>query len=398
METVAFFFYVQNQVKMKIAFDGQIFLSGEKTGVAWVGYKLLDSLENAQGNICQINVLKRKLNRGSLRDLEHFQKKGFAIRHPVLSNSVLCKTYMFFRLFYSALFGSDADVTVFFNFIVPQGVKGRKIVFIHDMAYRAYPKTVRFRTKMNLILNMNRTIKRADHIVTVSEFSRSEIMKYLRIPKKNITVIPCGVDHAVFRPGYPKRQVDRVREKYGIDGDYLLYLGTIEPRKNLERLVVAYQRLLYRMPNAPLLLLAGGKGWKSRSIYAAASKRMLKGKIRFLGYVENADRPLLLNGAMAFVFPSLYEGFGMPPLEAMACGTPVITSDSASLPEVAGDAAIKVDPMRTDEIAEAMYRICKDEDFRKRLSESGLRRAEKYTWKRAACRLQKTINKIAEKD
>ena len=207
---------------------------------------------------------------------------------------------------------------------------------------------------------MRTSCRHADHIVTVSAFSKKEIMRLLHVPEGKITVIPNAVDHTVYHTDYSKDQLKMVRSRYGIREDYFLYLGTIEPRKNLERLLDAYARLCREKPDTPQLVLAGRRGWLCDGIYEKARSLNLGNKILFTGYVRQQDSPMLMCGAAAFVFPSLYEGFGMPPLEAMACGTPVITSNTTSLPEVAGDAAVLVNPKSRSEIYRAMKQMLED--------------------------------------
>lgn len=378
---------------MRIAFDGHIFAGENMTGIGWFGYYVMDSLRKYSDNTYRINVCRNR--KETRKKVEHFSKKGFEICERKFPNRLFRFLYTLRGLPYSFLYGTDTDVTVFFNYVVPRGVKGKKIVFVHDMAYRAHPDTVRCLTKVNLKMNMKRSVLRADHIVTISKFSRREIAKYFHFLKNSISIIPCGVDHKVFHPNYEKREVRRVLEKYNITASYILYLGTIEPRKNLERLLYGYHEAAQKTPELPQLILAGGDGWRNRSIYAAVKKLRLDGKVRFLGYVDAMDRPLLLNGAWAFVFPSIYEGFGIPPLEAMACGVPVVTSNAASLPEVVGDAAVKVNPYSIREIAEAICLVCQDEDLRKELRERGIERAKKFKWEYAAEKLEKVIREVA---
>ena len=212
-------------------------------------------------------------------------------------------------------FHTEADLVQFFNFTIPPGVSGKRIAMVHDMAYRTCPYTVHRKTRVWLELNMKRTGRRADHIVTVSEFSKKEIIKYLHIPEEKITVVPNAVDHAIYRPDYTQEQIQKVLKRYHIQREYFLYLGTIEPRKNLERLIGAYGQLCREKTGIPQLVLAGKKGWLCGDIYEKARRLNLGDNILFTGYVNQEDSPVLMCGAEAFVFPSLYEGFGMLGLE-----------------------------------------------------------------------------------
>lgn len=184
----------------------------------------------------------------------------------------------------------------------------------------------------------------------------------------------------------------KVQEKYNLPEKFVLFLGTIEPRKNIEAVIRAFDKASYEFPSYELLL-AGGKGWNNKGIYEIHNKLKNKDKIRFLGYVEHEEKPALYKLASLFVFPSIYEGFGLPPLEAMACGTPVITSNASSLPEVVGDAGLMVNPYNINELVEAMKVMLSDAELRQRFIEKGLARAQKFTWERCA---EKTLELIQQ--
>lgn len=287
-----------------------------------------------------------------------------------------------------------ADITHFFNYIVPFGVCGKTVVTVHDMVLHAHPETMRDRTRTLLWLRLNGSMRRADRIVTDSVFSKQEIAKYYPAYAHKVDVVPCGVDTKRFHPVANRVQIDRIKEKLGIAGDYFLYVGTLEPRKNLVRLIQAYEILCHRHNDMPKLVLAGGKGWQYDAVFAAAARFCEKGQIRFVDYVPAPFLAALYAGAAAFVFPSLYEGFGLPPLEAMACGTPVIVSNAASLPEVVGDAALQIDPGSAEEIAKAMQTILDDTGMRQQMRQRGLARAEMFTWDAAAERLYAVYSRM----
>lgn len=285
---------------------------------------------------------------------------------------------------YKHFFGKKADITHFFNYIVPPAVHGKTVVTVHDMVYKAFPETVRARTKYMLDTGLKRSMKRADLIVTDSEFSKAEILKYFPQHESKLRVVPCGVDLEKFRPCETPERIPEVKKSLEIEGDYFLYLGTIEPRKNLERLIEAYHIFSQRVSDAPKLVLAGGKGWLYDSIFAKVKELKLDKQVIFTKYVPAEDMNPLMCGALAFVFPSLYEGFGMPPLEAMACGVPVLASGEASLPEVTGDCAVICDAYSAESIAEGLMKLCSDDELRKDLSRRGLERAGSFTWDNSA--------------
>lgn len=298
---------------------------------------------------------------------------------------------------YDRATGNRADITHFFNYIVPFGVKSKTVVTVHDMVLHAYPETMRSRTRRLLQLRLETSMRRADCIVTDSEFSKREIETYYPAYAHKVQVVYCGVDTAVFHPAEDAKAIRRMQHRQGIAGDYFLYLGTLEPRKNLIRLIEAYGILCQKRRDLPKLVLAGGKGWLYDDIFSAAERLCPRGQVLFPDYIPAADLPLLYAGAAAFVFPSLYEGFGMPPLEAMACGTPVITSAAASLPEVAGEGAMLVDPCSAEEIADAMQTVLDDTAMRQQLRQRGLERAKLFSWENAAEKLYSIYRDTIEK-
>lgn len=290
---------------------------------------------------------------------------------------------------YKLFFGKDIDVTHFFNYIAPPGVHGKTVITVHDMVYKAFPETVRSRTKMMLNTGLKRSMRQADIIVTDSEFSKSEILKYFPKHAEKIRVVYCGVDLEKFKPCDTPERIPEVKRSLGIEGDYFLYLGTIEPRKNLERLISAYHIFTQRIKDAPKLVLAGGKGWLYDSIFQKVADLKLSDKVIFTKYVPSEDMNPLMCGALAFVFPSIYEGFGMPPLEAMACGVPVLVSNAASLPEVVGDCGVICDAYSEENIANGLYNLYTDTALRADLSIRGRKRAEGFSWDRSAEMLYK---------
>jgi glycosyltransferase involved in cell wall biosynthesis len=294
---------------------------------------------------------------------------------------------------YAWFFGKN-DLTHFFNYIVPPHVGGKTVVTVHDMVYRTFPETVRGRTKHMLDMGLVPSMKRADRIVTDSEFSRSEIMKYYPEFAEKIRVVPCGVDSMRFHPVADMRQVNAVRAKYGIGERYFLYLGTLEPRKNLVRLINAYAEYAKNCDSPAQLVLAGGKGWLYDEIFSRVQEMQLGNCVIFTQYIAEADLCALMSGALAFTFPSLYEGFGMPPLEAMACGTPVLVSDAASLPEVTGESAVIVKAEDEASITAGLFRLHEDPALRERLSREGFERARDFTWERSAALLYQVYQEI----
>ncbi|MDE7311931.1 MAG: glycosyltransferase family 4 protein [Eubacterium sp.] len=384
---------------MKIAFDAQLFLGGDKTGIAWNAHNLIKELLKDTEHEYTLQCMKGRHAASQLYRLSEYQKAGGRIEYCSRCSYTLYKLlWILVPVPHRFFFRTKADISQFFNYAVPPGASGKRVTFIYDMAYRACPWTMNRKTRIWLELCMKKTCRHASHIVTVSKFSKREIMKYLGIPDDKISIVPCALNHAVYHPHYTKTQIQKVRSRYGIAQEYFLYVGTIEPRKNLERLIGAYAKLCKANKDVPQLVLAGKKGWLCEGIYQKVQRLHLEKQVLFTGYVRQEDSPVLMCGAEAFVFPSLYEGFGMPPLEAMACGTPVITSNTTALREVAADAAITVGPKSEREICQAMQLVLKDSRYREILRRRGLERAAAYTWEKSAKMLMEVYQKLYQEN
>lgn len=379
---------------MHIEFDAGPLISDRITGIGWceIGQTSAMTRTHPENTYSYSFFTSGKNSR--VERVREFAGKSVSLNSSSFSGYLYRAVSTFLPLPYSAFFGRKADVTHFFNYIVPPFVSGKKVVTVHDMVYKAFPETVRGRTKLMLNTGLKKSMKRADIIVTDSEFSKSEILKYFPQHSDKIRVVPCGVDTEKFRPCEDRERISQVKTSLGIEGEYFLYVGTIEPRKNLMRLIIAYNALAKKLDNPPKLVLAGGKGWLCDDIYAEVTKLDLQDKVIFTKYVPSEDMNPLMCGALAFVFPSIYEGFGMPPLEAMACGVPVLTTGEASLPEVTGDCAVICDAYSPKSIAQGMYRLCLDEKLRTELSRKGIERAKQFSWERSAEALHKIYKEL----
>ncbi len=387
---------------IRVDFDAQLLLEPQKTGIGMMAYNTLYALAGDEAMKGSLNVFTMRKKRGYERQWAEIQKlcdKGLKLRKCSWFHDVLYKMlWNFIPIPYSLFFGANADVTHFFNYYIPPGVKGKRVTTVCDMVFCAFPETMNAKTRAMLQLSLKKSVKRAHRIVTISEFSKSEILRYLNVPEQKVTVIPCGVDLEAFHPDIPAQEIERVRQTYGLAARYFLYLGTLEPRKNLVRLIEAYARLHEMRTDVPALCIAGRKGWQFEEIFEAVKRNNLEDHVIFTGYVPQQDAPPLISGALAFVFPSLYEGFGLPPLEAMACGTPVIASSAASLPEVVQDAGILVDPLNVGLIANAMETLMDDALLCQKLSEAGRQRALTFTWERTAQELLKVYQQLIRED
>jgi glycosyltransferase involved in cell wall biosynthesis len=288
------------------------------------------------------------------------------------------------------------DVLLAPNFIPPPTRARRLVVTVHDLAFRRFPETAPHGTRWWLG-RLDRALAGAVRIIAVSESTRRDLLELYGVRPERVVVIPHGVDRDVFRPA-SAQELEAVRRRFGIDGPYLLSLGGIEPRKNLPGLVRAFAALPAGI--RPTLVIAGvGVAWNPEGGRALDEvldevSPEVRRRIAMVGYVAGADKAALIGGAEALVYPSLYEGFGLPVLEAMACGTPVLTSDLSALPEVAGGAAVLVDPRDVDSVRDGMERLLTDDGLRERLAEAGMARATAFSWTETARRTAAVLREV----
>lgn len=262
------------------------------------------------------------------------------------------------------------------GFALPLLWRGPSIVTIFDLSFMRYPQRLKAGRRLYLRTMTQASVRRARRVITISESSKEEIATLLGIPADKIDVAPPGVS-ADFRP-LPAEEVSAFREREGLPARLILYVGTLEPRKNLETLVQAYARLPQR--GAVKLALVGAQGWGMKSLFALIERLNLTQDILLPGYVPRESLPLWYNVAETFAYPSIYEGFGMPPVEAMACGTPVVASNATSLPEAVGSDGILVPPTDVKAWAEALAHLLTDRAARAELALRGQERARRFRW------------------
>lgn len=269
------------------------------------------------------------------------------------------------------------------------------VTTIHDLAFEHLPETFKRKSWMQMRLTVRHTAKTAAHIITVSDYSRQDIIDTYKISPSRITVTPEAAP-AVFAPA-ETAETERVRRVYGIEDEYILAVGSIQPRKNLVRLMAAYSYLRQRSPQAklPRLVLVGKCAWLYNETLHSIDELELQKSVTLTGYVPEADLPGLYSGALCFVYPSYFEGFGLPPLEAMKCGAAVIVGNKTSLPEVVGDAAVMVDPFDVEAIGAAIERVITDSPFRASLQAKGLERAKLFDWRETARKTLAVYEKVA---
>ncbi|MBI3119349.1 MAG: glycosyltransferase family 4 protein [Candidatus Hydrogenedentes bacterium] len=250
------------------------------------------------------------------------------------------------------------------------------VLTVHDLAVFRHPEWFTRGRALYYRAAITRGVRQARRIIADSRATAQELQELLDVPPDLIDIIPLGVSPH-FAP-VPLERIEAIRRQYALPADFFLFVGTFEPRKNLERLITAWDSVAACIPEN--LVLAGRRGWRDAPILEAIQRSPFRSRIHLPSHVPEHDLPALLSAARAFVWPSLYEGFGLPPLEAMACGTPVITSNTSSLPEITGDAALLVDPHEVDAIAQALRRVSANAALRDELRAKGLTRAAQFTW------------------
>ena len=358
---------------------------GKKTGVGWYIYNIVKELSKSDKNdyVAEfINFMGR-----------HDVKIQIDYDIKIKQNKLLTYTMYNFltkkmNISHNLIFGTKSDIYHFFNFTIPKNIKGKVIVTIYDTVFFSAPETM---GDMKAISEYKYAAERSDLILTISESAKSDIIKHFNVDEKKIEIVTPGIDLEKYLHNYTDIELENVRKKYKLPENYILYLGTIEPRKNIERTIKAFIKYKKEVKDDLKFVIVGGKGWKYDNIMKLIES--MGTDIILTGYIDEEDKIPIYKLAQLFAFPSLYEGFGMPVLEAMAAGVPVITSNVSSLPEVAGDAAILVNPLNEDEIFEAYKKILSDKKLQLEMIEKGLEQAKKFEWKESA----KVLEQIYEK-
>jgi glycosyltransferase involved in cell wall biosynthesis len=359
---------------MRIAFDGTTLTPG-RTGVGYYTEHLLQHLAREVESTGDEIVVVSNQPIETARPLPRHVRVHDGHRFPVRIGWMQMRAAR-------ALDVLRPDVAHFTNGMIPIGSPVSMIVTVHDMSLRLYPQCHPVR---RLLLNrplMHIAIKQAASIVTVSESARRDLLRFHGVPADRVSVVHEAASPA-FRPIDDAAERDRVRARYNLPPRFMLYVGTIEPRKNLPRLVDAFAAAKAQgIPHH--LVCVGPYGWSSRDLARQVERVGLGGAVHFTGYASFEDLPAIYNLAEYFAFPSLYEGFGLPVVEAMACGLPVITSNTSSLGEIGGGAAVTIDPTSTEALTDAIVRLAIDEELRREIGRRGLERSRMFSWTQTA--------------
>jgi mannosyltransferase B len=359
---------------------------GKKTGVGWYIYNIVKELSKSDKNdyIAEfINFMGR-----------HDVKSQIDYDIKIKQNKLLTYTMYNFltkkmNISHNLILGTKSDIYHFFNFTIPKNVKGKIINTIYDTVFISAPETMGNRKEIE---EYKYGAQKSDLIITISESAKNDIIKNLGVSENKIEIVYPGIDLERYSKKYEKEDLEKIRKKYKLPLEYILYLGTIEPRKNIERTIKAFIKYKKEVKDDLKFVIVGGKGWKYDNIMKLIES--MGTDIILTGYIDEEDKIPIYKLAQIFAFPSLYEGFGMPVLEAMAAGVPVITSNVSSLPEVAGDAAILVDPLNENKIFEAYKKILSDKKLQMEMIEKGLEQAKKFEWKESVKVLEQIYEKI----
>ncbi len=373
---------------MKIAVDVRVLLDKNYSGIAeYTDYLLRELLILDNGNeyIFYYNCLKKPKHL-----LENWQDPRIKFVSSSWPNKIF--NYFLQKLFnWPKLDDYTGPVDVFWsphiNFCSFGSKVGKKIITIHDLSFLRYPEFFSFRKNFwHKSIDVKKLLKKYDQIIAISENTKHDLIELLQIPEEKITVIYSGLN----KTNCEAQEIKNLDKTH-----FILYLSTIEPRKNILGLIEAYN--LLRDRQLPLtnykLVLAGGFGWKNENIYEKAKDSLYRDDILFLGYVSSGEKEWLYNNAKLFVYPSYYEGFGFPPLEAMSKGLVTITSDVSSLPEIVSDAALMVNPYSSVDLAMAIESLLLDDNLRHHYTDKGLARAAFFTWDKAAHNYFELFNK-----
>lgn len=363
---------------MKILVNGLI-IDKHKAGIGQyssnVIKNLLDREENEYSVIMQKSVSEHNSKIISVNDFKNSRERIF-----------------FEQFILPSKYSKKFDLIHYLDYSSPYiNMKTPFITTIHDLSFYKYPETFSYGSmKIKQILTP-KSIKRADKIIAVSESTKRDIVRLFPEADEKIRVIYQAVTG--FNRVENRNEVKQVTSKYGITGQYILGVGTIEPRKNLKSLIKAFKQVHKKFKDIKLVLV-GKKGWLYDEFFSQLDKDDLKDNIIYTGYVEQEDLKYIYSGAECFIYPSLYEGFGLPPLEAMSCGVPVIVSNSSSLPEVVGKAGILVNPLDIDEITQSIINVLSNINLKNKLIDAGLEQSKQFNWNNSIEKIVDVYNEI----
>lgn len=373
---------------MRIGIDIRCLAEGKRTGVEEYTLALLQELflyDQENEYILFFNAWRKETPDFSW--VKQFPRVTLRIFHYPNKLLNLSLWYFGFPKIDRLLGGTDVFFLPNLNFIAVSN-DTRLVVTAHDLSFELYPELFSWKQRLwHFLVHFRQVIHRANQIIAVSQSTKDDLMERYQVAKEKIVVVHSGIDKRFRKMDRNESELLRVKEKYHLPYKFILYLGTFEPRKNITTLIRSYEAL--RASGNQVfekydLVLAGTRGWKCDDIFLAREQSLQKDHILFSGFIADADKVALYNLASVFVYPSVYEGFGFPPLEAMACGVPVITSHSSALPEIVGGAGLMIDPYQPEELLQALQSVLTDQELSRSLGAQGLMRAEKFSWEQSA--------------
>lgn len=380
---------------MNVYLDGQPLL-GPRSGIA----RYVDCLAKQLSSSDDLEVILafNRIAKAIREDHVLSLKRDFHI--PLINNVYpykvlrrLLKPNFFYHLPYDLFSQNKADIFHGTNFTYTPIWKGKTIITIHDLAYMKYPESTSERILKHHSKWVPYSAKKCDHIIADSMQTKHDITNLLDIPDDKIDVIHLAADEHFEHI----HNVNPVIEKYNLPEKYILFVGTLEPRKNLLGLLKSYLILKQNYDYCERLVIVGAKGWKYNPIFDWVQQNQLEEDIIFTGFIDDADLPAIYSAATVFVMPSIYEGFGLPLLEAMQCGTPVIGSDISSIPEIIDNSGLLIKPDAHSEWAQAIHKLISNESIRKHYSQLALDQSSKFTWERTARETKRIYYKVLNK-
>ena len=371
---------------MRIGIDIRCLAEGKRTGVEEYTLALLEGLFAAdQENeyILFFNAWKKAVPDFIVECATKYPRvtlKAFRFPNKLLNLSLW---YLHFPQLDRLVGGTDVFFLPNLNFAAVSS-KTKLVVTAHDLSFELFPETFSWKQRVwHFFINFRHLVRRADRVIAVSHSTKDDLMTGYDVPEKKIVVIPSGIGKQFHMMSRNDSELIRVQEKYHLPYKFILSLATFEPRKNIPALIRSYEALQglgHPIFDKYALVIAGTSGWKDRETSAAIADSPYREHIILPGFISDADKAALYNLASVFVYPSFYEGFGFPPLEAMASGVPVIVSHSSALPEIVGDAGILIDPYQPDELFQALRQVLSDQDLTDTLRRKGVERAVSFSW------------------
>ncbi|MFA7209118.1 MAG: glycosyltransferase family 1 protein [Parcubacteria group bacterium] len=387
---------------MRIGIDVRCLTQGRNTGVEEYTFNLLTNLfklDTRNEYVLFFNSFRSEaVDFSWIKEFPNVSLKRFAWPNKLLN-------FLFWYLDWPKIDKMIGGADIFFMPNIIFGSVSRKtklILTIHDLSFARYPETFSWKRRLwHVFINPQKMCRRADRVIAVSDSTAQDVANLFRIKPEKIRAAHSGLSEKFKVLDRNNGELVRVKEKYGLPYKFILFLGTIEPRKNIAAIIAAYNQLQRDASDANQeeiakyrLVIAGSDGWLNGEIFAEINASRYRDKIIVAKFIDEEDKEFVMNLASLFVYPSIFEGFGFPPLEAMACGVPVITSNNSSLPEIVGKGGIMVDPHKPDELYRAMKEVLAGSGLRDDLVGKGLAQARNFNWLRTAEDFLKMIHKL----